>query len=92
MQNRPRHPAELAADVIENVLVTEGDNYLVTPEHEYTWWQLSLLDVKAFLLAVVLLVLGCVALVVRWIAKLLASKSSWLSSWISVNGQKRKAA
>ena len=44
--NKPRSGVQLAADVIERVLATSGEKYLDTPEHELTWWQLSLLDVK----------------------------------------------
>ena len=49
LQLNPRHPAELAADVVERVLATDGECYLETQEHTLTWWQLSMLDVQALL-------------------------------------------
>ena len=58
LRNKPRHPAQLAADVVERVIATGGEQYLETHQHELTWWQLSLLDVKACL-AVVVLLLAC---------------------------------
>ena len=58
LRNRPRHPAQLAADVVERVIATGGEHYLETHQHKLTWWQLSLLDVKACL-AVVVLLLAC---------------------------------
>ncbi len=58
LRNRPRHPAQLAADVVERVIATGGEHYLDTHQHKLTWWQLSLLDVKACL-AVAVLLLAC---------------------------------
>jgi len=58
LRNKPRQPAELAADVVERVLTTDGDMYLETLQHALSWWQLSLIDVKAFLLTAALLVVG----------------------------------
>jgi len=54
---KPRTPTQLAADVVEQVLRTEGDPYLQTQEHSLTWWQLSLLDVKLFLALGIVLIL-----------------------------------
>lgn len=51
LSNKPRHPAQLAADVVERVIATGGDPYLATKMHSLSWWQLSLLDVKFFLAA-----------------------------------------
>ncbi|DBA85796.1 TPA: UDP-glucuronosyltransferase 2A1 [Trebouxia sp. C0004] len=51
LSNRPRHPAQLAADIVEHVIATGGDPYLATKMHSLSWWQLSLLDVKLFLAA-----------------------------------------
>ena len=51
LANKPRHPAELAADIVEQVILTGGDGYLNTREPYLSWWQLSLLDVKLFLAA-----------------------------------------
>ncbi|KAK9817338.1 hypothetical protein WJX74_001941 [Apatococcus lobatus] len=39
-----RHPAEKAADVVEKVLLTGGEDWLQTGQHTLTWWQNSLLD------------------------------------------------
>ena len=58
---KPRTPVQLAADVIDRVIQTQGDPYLQTREHELTWWQLSLLDVKLFLTACALSVIGVLA-------------------------------
>jgi hypothetical protein len=55
--NKPRHPAQVAADVVEQVLRTAAEPYLETMQHKLSWWQLSLLDVKLFLAAVVSLVI-----------------------------------
>lgn len=60
LRNRPRHSAELAADVVERVLATGGDDYLSTAEHTLSWWQLSLVDVKLFLLTTSCLLLALV--------------------------------
>ena len=38
--NKPRSGAQLAGDVVERVIATEGDKYLDTREQELTWWQL----------------------------------------------------
>ena len=64
LRNRPRHPAELAADVVERVLATGGDDYLSTAEHTLSWWQLSLVDVKLFLLTISCLLLALVVILV----------------------------
>ena len=84
LQNKPRHPAELAADVVERVLATDGDMYLETMQHALSWWQLSLLDVKAFLLSAALLVVGLlggmlygVYVLLRRVVRLLWSKCSY---------------
>ena len=39
-------------------MATGGDPYLNTKARDLSWWQLSLLDVKAFLLLVVTLAVG----------------------------------
>lgn len=56
--NKPRHSAQLAADIVERALATAGQQYLQTRQHTLTWWQLSLLDVKVFLILVVLAVVS----------------------------------
>ncbi len=69
LRTKACHPAQLAADVVERVIATGGEHYLETHQHKLTWWQLSLLDVKACLAAVVLLlaclVFLCIVAVVR---------------------------
>ena len=47
-----RHPAEKAADVVEKVLLTGGEQWLETGQHTLTWWQNSLLDVYAVIASV----------------------------------------
>ncbi|DBB11136.1 TPA: hypothetical protein ACH3X3_006595 [Trebouxia sp. C0006] len=56
--NKPRHPAQLAADIVERVVATGSEPYLDTKAQTLSWWQLSLLDVKLFL-AVVATALLC---------------------------------
>ena len=78
--NKPRHPAQVAADVVERVLRTGAEPYLETMQHKLSWWQLSLLDVKLFLAAavslVVVLALFVVASVVRVCIKGIQATSS----------------
>ena len=57
---KSRSPAQKAADVVEHVLATGGDNYLDTAEHLYTWWQLALLDVYLVLFVGVFTVMSLV--------------------------------
>lgn len=73
LQNKPRHPAQLAADVVERVLATDGDMYLETAQHTLSWWQLSLLDVEAFLFVIALLVLGVLGVNAYGVCVLLSS-------------------
>ena len=65
LSKRARHPAEVAADVVERVLATGGEMYLDTHQQNLSWWQLSLLDVKAFLLLLVLVVLVLSGMLLR---------------------------
>ena len=62
--NRPRHPVQSAADVVEQVLRTGGEHYLETMQHKLSWWQLSLLDVKLFLAMAALIFTGLVVFAV----------------------------
>lgn len=62
MLNKRRQPVELAADVVEHVLDTEGDLYMHTKQHALSWWQLSLLDVKLFLATLIALPSGLLML------------------------------
>ena len=71
MINNPRHPVELAADIVERVMATGGDPYLNTKERDLSWWQLSLLDVKAFLLLVVTLTAGLLVGILWLVARCL---------------------
>lgn len=62
---------ELAADIVERVMATGGDPYLNTKERDLSWWQLSLLDVKAFLLLVVTLTAGLLVGILWLVARCL---------------------
>lgn len=57
-----RHPAEQAADIIEKVLLTQGEDYLQTEQHTLAWWQNSLLDVYAVIALMGALILASVTL------------------------------
>ena len=70
LQNNPRHPAEIAADIVERVLATDGECYLETQEHNLKWWQLSMLDVQAFLLLAVLTALSALVGLLLLVVKL----------------------
>ena len=72
LRGKPRHPAQLAADVLERVVVTGGERYL-SAHHHLSWWQLNLLDVKAFLGGVALLAVGLVILCCYGVAKLISA-------------------
>ena len=61
IRNKPRSPVQLAGDIVERVIWTKGDPYLETKEHELSWWQLSLLDVKLFLTLCALLTVSALA-------------------------------
>lgn len=72
--NKPRHPAQLAADVVERVVATGGEQYLETQMGSLSWWQLAMFDVKlALALAAVLLV--AVAASFCWLVVRLISSS-----------------
>ena len=53
--NKPRKPVQLAADVVDRVLLTGGEPYLQTKEAELPWWKVAMLDVYVFLALIVLL-------------------------------------
>ncbi len=59
---KPRSPVQQAADVIEHVLSTGGEDYLETAQHLYAWWQLALLDVYSSLILGMLTALGLIGL------------------------------
>ncbi len=73
--NKKRSPAQLAADVVEQVLVTGGEDYLETQQHALTWWQLSLLDVKLFMTGVVLSSIAILGFC--FVGAVRASKVAW---------------
>ncbi len=86
--NKPRHPAELAADIVERVLVTGGDRYLDTKYHTLSWWQLSLLDVKLFLTAAAMLVIALIGGLLWLLIKLLMSG---LKAWYNTQHRPQTA-
>ena len=86
LRSKPRHPAQLAADVVEGVIATSGDRYLETRHHALPWWQLSLLDVKAFLVVVASVIFSLVALCCVVMMKLL--QAGWNSVWRVEFGRK----
>ena len=71
MSNKPRHPAQVAADIVERVIATGGDPYLATKMHSLSWWQLSLLDVKLFLAAAGAVMCGIIGGLVWLVWKLI---------------------
>lgn len=78
--NPHRTPAQQAADVVERVLVTKGDNYLETQQHTLWWWQLAMLDVQLFLSVSALTALGLVAVVMQKLGKRVLRISAGLCS------------
>ena len=64
LTGKPRQPVQLAADVVERVMITKGDPYLQTKQHELPWWQLALLDVYAVIALAILVALGLLALLI----------------------------
>ena len=74
LRSKARHPVQQAADIVEQVLATDGDLYLHTKQHALSWWQLSLLDVKLFLAATLLSVLALIAVIIRRLVQLGTSK------------------
>ena len=69
LRGKARKPAQQAADVVEHVLRTDGDDYLQSHQHKLAWWKLSLVDVKLFLVLTALLSLGCVILLAQLIVR-----------------------
>ncbi len=39
--NKPRHPAELAADIVERIVATGAEPYLEIRMPSLAWWQLN---------------------------------------------------
>lgn len=59
-----RHSAEKAADIVEKVLLTGGEEYLQTGQHTLAWWQNSLLDVYAMIASMAAMTLALMSLAV----------------------------
>lgn len=85
--NPHRTPAQQAADVVERVLATKGDDYLETQQHTLWLWQLAMLDVQLFLAFSALSIVGLVACVVRQLVRKTAAFSGGL--WPTSLKQKR---
>ena len=62
-------PAQQAADVVERVVLTEGEDYLETQQHALQWWQLAMLDVKVLLGLVTLAACSLLSLILYIVAK-----------------------
>ena len=60
----PRSPAHRAADVVEHVIATGGEDYLETRQSSLYWWQLALFDVKLVLGLGVVVVVATLGFVV----------------------------
>ena len=75
--SNPRTPAERAAGIVEQVLATNGEDYLETRQSKLYWWQLALLDVKLFLGVAVSLLLCCASLVLCLAFKILRIVLHW---------------
>ena len=88
--NRPRSGAQLAGDVIERVLMTDGEKYLDTQEHEMAWWQLSLLDVKLVLAVIVIVLLCLLCMLIWWLVVGLIAVGRLLIAYVT-QGEKQKA-
>lgn len=73
LRSKPRHPVQQAADIVEQVLATDGDMYLQTKQHTLPWWQLSLLDVKLFLIIILLLSIAFLGLIFWLMVQLIVS-------------------
>lgn len=72
LQNKPRHPVQLAADIVERAIATGGEQYLQTQEHTLSWWQLSLLDVMAFLVLAAAVGMSFLVLTVQFACTMVA--------------------
>ena len=80
----------MAADVVERVLATGGDMYLDTHQHHLPWWQLSLLDVKAALLLLVVMVLVLTGMVLKGLYVLLLAFGIRMQSHFKIANNKGK--
>ena len=75
--SNPRTSAERAVNIVEQVLATNGEDYLETRQSKLYWWQLALLDVKLFLGVAVSLLLCCASLVLYLAFKVLQIVLHW---------------
>ena len=71
---------QLAADIVERAIATDGELYLQTRQHTLSWWQLSLLDVKAFLILVAVLGLSVLALAIWFVWIMVARITKYAKS------------
>ena len=70
MKDRPRTPLEKAGDWIEYVLRHGGARHLRPQVFNIPWYQYYLLDVMAFLVAVVILVVMVIKLTCGYLCRL----------------------
>ena len=82
MRRRKETPAQLAANIVEEVILTDGDNFLETMHHQYSWWQNALVDVKLFWLMCTVAV-GVSTYVLISLMMFMHNAISALSHWIS---------
>ncbi|KAK9826069.1 hypothetical protein WJX74_009969 [Apatococcus lobatus] len=90
---KSRTPAEQAAEIIEHAMQTGAEDYMETRDHLFSWWQLSMLDVQLFLLAMVAAVLLMVGGALWNVPRLIRGSRSLIRSLLSSrHGLKAKAA
>ncbi len=87
--NKPRRSVQVAADIVEQVLRTGGEPYLETMQHQLSWWQLSLVDVKLFLVSVASVVVGLVVLALTAVSRCVMRRIQAMQMY---NRSKSKAA
>ena len=75
MQDKPRTPLETTCDWIEYVIRHGGATHLRAQVFNIPWYQYYLLDVIAFLVAIVTLVVKMIRLTCRLICRLCCEKS-----------------
>ena len=75
MQDKPRTPLETTCDWIEYVIRHGGARHLRAQVFNTPWYQYYLLDVIAFLVAIVTLVVKMIRLTCRLICRLCCEKS-----------------
>ena len=75
MQDKPRTPLETTCDWIEYVIRHSGARHLRAQVFNIPWYQYYLLDVIAFLVAIVTLVVMMITLTCRRICRMCCEKS-----------------